>query len=126
MPLSPNAHLPDANGRIEADPARFCTGHALAAGERLTGWGAHQARNILIRWPKGRWEHSLRIAAGMPDDLVAAINAAVEAGWRVNLIDRKSDSQTCILLYPQALRFDLAPADMPDLIQAITKDADLT
>ncbi|MDX8350424.1 sucrase ferredoxin [Cognatiyoonia sp. IB215446] len=126
MPLPADAHLPDETGRIVTDPERFCTGHALAAGEPLAGWGAHQARNILIRWPKGRWEHSLRIAAGMPDELIAAINAAVEARWRINLIDRKSDQNTCVLLYPQALQFTVEPSDLPALIRAIIDEGDLT
>ncbi|MDX8354782.1 sucrase ferredoxin [Cognatiyoonia sp. IB215182] len=126
MPLPPDAHLPDDTGRIIADPARFCTGHTLAAGEPLAGTGAHQAHNILIQWPKGRWEHSLRIAAQMPDDLVAAIDAAVEAGWRVNLIDRKPDPGGCIIVFPQAFRCDLPLQDYPALIQAIAKGQDLS
>ena len=125
MPLPPDAYLTDDTGRIIADPTRFCTGHTLAAGEPLAGTGAHQARNILIRWPKGRWEHSLRIAAEMPDDLVAAIDSAVEAGWRVNLIDRKPDPGGCIIVFPQAIRCDLPLQAYPALIRAVAEDKDL-
>lgn len=125
MPLSPDAHLPDETGRIIADPERFCVGHTLAAGEPLAGWGAHPERNILIRWPKQRWQHSLRIADGMPDDLARAIETAVEGGWRINLIDRKEDGGDRILLFPMALRFDVPVAEYAALIRAIVAQDDL-
>lgn len=126
MPLPQDAHLPNPTGRITADPARFCTGHTLAAGEPLAGTGSHQDRNILIRWPKGKWEHSLRLAKCMPDDLAKAIEDAVEAGWRVNLIDRKADKDRCVFVFPDALRFDLAPGDFPSLIRTIISDGDVS
>lgn len=126
MPLPSDAHLPDETGRVIADPARFCTGSTLAAGEPLAGTGGHQARNILLRWPKGRWEHSLRIAAAMPDDLVAAIQEAVDAGWRVNLIDRKPDQGDCILVFPDAVRLDVTTEDYAAAIRAIVAGAGLS
>ncbi|ROU02797.1 sucrase ferredoxin [Histidinibacterium lentulum] len=102
--------------------ARFCTEHSLAAGEPLAGWGAHQARNVLIRWPKAKWRHSLRIAADMDEATEAAIGRVVEAGWRVNLIDRKGAGTDRIgaFVFPGALAFDLAPDDLPAFLGAVT------
>ncbi|EBA13660.1 sucrase ferredoxin [Roseobacter sp. CCS2] len=100
----------------------FCTDYARAEGEPLAGWGAHQSRNILIQWPKRHWKHSLRIAAGMSDDLVAAIDESVELGWRVNLIDRKPYLGETLRVYqfPDAVAFDISPDDLPRLIRDIT------
>ena len=49
--------------------ATFCTQYSLSEGEPLPGWGTHPARNILIRWPKGKRCRSLRLAQGMTPDL---------------------------------------------------------
>ena len=91
----------------------FCTAYSLAEGEPLAGWGAHQERNILIRWPKGKWGQSLRVAEGMTSEIEAAVERAFKAGWRVNLIDRKSHdgARITVFLMPDALAFDLE-ADM--------------
>ncbi|MFN3662514.1 sucrase ferredoxin [Yoonia sp.] len=100
---------------------RFCTEHSLAAGEPLAGWGAHPARNILIRWPKGKWRHSLRIAADMGDAVEVAIARAVDAGWRINLIDRKGepDERLRVFVFPDGLAFDLDPASLPAFLDAV-------
>ncbi len=104
---------------------RFCSEHSSAAGEPLAGWGAHQVRNILIRWPKSGWRHSLRIAGGMPDQLQAAIARVVGAGWRVNLIDRKPyDSDLIrVFLMPEALVFDLEPGELAPFLDAVANHA---
>ncbi|MCE0505903.1 sucrase ferredoxin [Roseivivax sp. GX 12232] len=108
---------------MHPEEARFCTEHSFASGEPLAGWGAHQARNILIRWPKARWRHSLRIADGMQGEIAAAIERVFEAGWRVNLIDRKSETgaQIRVYLMPEALAFDLAPEALVPFLAAVPR-----
>lgn len=116
-----------ADGDLPIDPTRFCTGHSLAAGEPLAGWAAHQERNILIRWPKAKWNYSLRIASGMEADLEVAIGAAADAGWRINLIDRKGDVGTdvTVLVFPDALRLQVTTRDLPRLLEAVTSGSSL-
>ncbi|MEL6601538.1 MAG: sucrase ferredoxin, partial [Pseudomonadota bacterium] len=101
-------------------PIRFCTEHALAAGEPLAGTGTHQARNVLIRWPKGKWRHSLRIADGMGGALEAAVARVVAAGCRVNLIDRKDGGGgPNVFVMPDAQGFDVTHADLPAFLDAV-------
>ncbi|MEM8787904.1 MAG: sucrase ferredoxin [Pseudomonadota bacterium] len=106
-----------------AAPVNFCTEHSLAAGEPLAGWGTHPARNVLVRWPKAKWRHSLRIAADMAPATQAAIEGLAGRDWRINLIDRKSEaSETlCAYLLPQALRFDLHPDALVAFLAAVPK-----
>lgn len=112
---------------LHPDDARFCTEHSLAAGEPLAGWGAHPARNVLIRWPKRRWRHSLRLAGGMGAALEAAIERAVAAGWRVNLIDRKGDADAGarVFVFPQAVSLDVPPDDLPEFLDALGQGGDM-
>lgn len=107
---------------IHPEDAKFCTEFSLAVGEPLAGSGVHPQRNILIRWPKGRWQHSLRLAAEMGDPLVAAIEGAVAAGWRINLIDRKSDPSDLIrvFVFPDNVTLDLSPADLPGFLDMLS------
>lgn len=113
---------------MNAAPRRFCTEESLAAGEPLAGTGIHPARNILIRWPKGRWQHSTRIASGMEGAVEQAIGRVVEAGWRVNLIDRKGepDESLRVYLYPEGVTAAVAPEALPALLDAIISGEDLT
>jgi len=109
---------------LRPEDTRFCSEHSLAVGEPLAGWGAHAARNVLIRWPKGRWRHSLRLAGGMDPALEAAIERVVAAGWRVNLIDRKGDedSEARVFVFPQAVALDVPPDDLPGFLDALARD----
>ncbi|MEM7489026.1 MAG: hypothetical protein AAF390_07860, partial [Pseudomonadota bacterium] len=84
---APDPIAPASLGAPDAD--RFCAAYAEAAGTTLAGIGAHPARMVLIRWPKGRWRHSPRIADGMGAAVEAGIEAVFAAGRRPILIDRK-------------------------------------
>ena len=108
-------------------PRQYCSTLSAGAGEPLPGTGAHQATNALIHWPKARWRHSLRVADGMPPDLVGAVEATVAAGRRVNLIDRKGEpvDRVRVMLTPEALSFDVAPDDVPRLLDAARTGASL-
>lgn len=110
------------------DPARYCSGHSLAAGEPLAGSGSHNARLVLLRWPRRRWRHSLRQADGMDPGLAAAVEAVAAAGFRVNLIDRRGARADVVRLYllPEALAFDLAPAAVAGALRAIAGGGDLS
>ena len=101
--------------------AKFCTEYSISEGEPLSGWGAHQIRNILIRWPKGKWHQSMRLAGGMTPGMEAAIGRVYDAGWRVNLIDRKSCSgeRITVFLMPDALAFDLEVGALEPFLDAV-------
>ncbi len=104
-----------------ADPNRFCAGYAQAAGTPLAGIGAHQERTLWLRWPKGRWRHSLRIADGMEGAVADGLEAVFAGGRRVNLIDRKDDVDDTVraLLFPENIGIDVVPKDLPDVLAAI-------
>lgn len=112
-------------------PRAFCTELSHAAGEPLVGTGVHPERNILIRWPKRHWRFAMREADGMSEALRAAIAAAAEAGWRINLIDRKAAEDAggeCVTVYlfPAARRFDVGAGEVAALVRAIAEGADLS
>lgn len=111
---------PRRRGDAAAVPTdvRFCTEHAAAAGDPLAGTGMHQARIALIQWPKAKWRHSLRLAEGMGPELADAVEGVFNAGWRVNLIDRKAREGDAlrVFIFPEALAFDLLPDDLPDFL----------
>ncbi|MEM7491704.1 MAG: sucrase ferredoxin, partial [Pseudomonadota bacterium] len=81
-----------------------------------------------IRWPKGRWRHSPRIADGMGAAVEAGIEAVFAAGRRPILIDRKDTPGDVVraILQPEALAFDLAPAALPAFLRAVETGADLS
>jgi hypothetical protein len=123
----------DATPRPQApatarDPGRYCSGYSLAAGEPLAGTGSHNARLVLLRWPRRRWRHSPRQAGGMDADLVAAVEAVAAAGFRVNLIDRRGAREDAVRLYllPEALAFDLAPGAVTGVLRAIAGGGDFS
>ncbi len=109
-----------------AEDARFCTEHSLAAGEPLAGWGRHPARNLLIQWPKGRWQHAMRIGKGMDAEVEAAIEELADAGWRINLIDRKGepDDKLRVFVFPGAGSFALDPEDLAAFLNAVLEGPD--
>lgn len=93
-------------------PRQFCTDLSLAAGETLIGTGGHHEKIIFIRWPKGKWRYSVRQADDMSEDLLSAIEAVAEAGWRVNLIDRKGEMGSTVILAPSMRKVSLNPEDL--------------
>lgn len=105
----------------------FCSVLSQEAGESLAGTGRHPARSVLVQWPKARWRHSLRIADGMSPEIVAALEASVAGGRRVNLIDRKGEwpGLSRVMLTPEHLAFDVAPDALPRLLSAVTAGAGL-
>lgn len=98
---------------------RFCSEHSRAMGEDMAGTGAFPERKILIRWPKGRWRYSRFAAEGMPPDLLDAIDRVQDAGWSVNLIDRKGETGHRVLLMPDRLAFAPQAGALPALLDAI-------
>ncbi|RVV96774.1 sucrase ferredoxin [Mesobaculum littorinae] len=107
---------------------RFCAEDSRAAGEPIAGTGMHPARNVLIQWPKGRWRHSMRIADGMEGEIERAITQLVEAGWRVNLIDRKEAraDRLQVFVFPENLCLALPPETLPACLDALRGGGDPT
>lgn len=102
---------------------RFCSTYSAAQNEPLAGMGTHPERILLIAWPKAKWRHAMSVAADMDNALAAAIARATEAGWRVNLIDRKEESlpQGTIVSFPDGARHDAPVQALPEWIMAITQ-----
>lgn len=102
-------------------PQPFCTDISHAAQEPMQGTGKHPDRMLLVVWPKRAWRYAMRIAEDMPPDVVAAIEAATEAGWRVNLIDRKADGAPIgtVFAFPMARRFAVPEGELAALISAL-------
>ncbi|MEM9798214.1 MAG: sucrase ferredoxin [Pseudomonadota bacterium] len=122
---APDPIRPATVSTAEAD--RFCTAFAQAAGTPLAGIGAHQERTLWLRWPKRLWRYSLRVAQGMEGAVETAIETVFADGRRVNLIDRKDGAEMVqALLYPEALKLDLAADALPAFLTALAEGTTLT
>ena len=87
----------------------FCTDLSREAGDPLPGSGAHAERNLLISWPRARWQRNLRHASDMPPELAAQLDALAASGRRVNLIHRRDQPAEVheVILMPERRRLQL-------------------
>ena len=106
-------------------PRSFCSQFSQQAREEAAGTGAHPARMILILWPKGRWMHPMSQARDMAPPLSEAIARVRAAGWRVNLIDRKTGPapQGQAMVFPEGLHYATTPETLPALLDALGAEA---
>ncbi|MEY8098486.1 sucrase ferredoxin [Falsihalocynthiibacter sp. S25ZX9] len=109
-------------------PDNFCATFGRQSGEALAGTGAHPERMVLIRWPKSRWSYAMREAADMGGPLRDAIQTVTNAGWRVNLVDRKNDAGPIgrVIVVPRRQSFDIPPDHLADFLLALAADNPLT
>lgn len=121
MPFQPKAPLMNT-----ALPSTFCSRFSQEAGEPLAGTGAHPDRMLLIAWPKAHWTYAMNAARDMPGDLLDAIDAAKRAGWRVNLVDRKTDPapRGTVFVFPTGERFQVPLPRLPVLVTALVAGGD--
>lgn len=81
---------------------------------------------LLIAWPKAHWTYAMNAARDMPGDLLDAIDAAKRAGWRVNLVDRKTDPapRGTVFVFPTGERFQVPLPRLPVLVTALVAGGD--
>jgi len=113
---------------MTAKPRHFCAEESLALGDPLVGTGSHAERNLLLSWPRARWQRSLRRASDMPEDVSTEIEAIAASGRRVNLIHRRSQDSHLhrAFLMPECLRYEVPRDDLPAFLQALQHGASLT
>ncbi|TFH85510.1 sucrase ferredoxin [Billgrantia azerbaijanica] len=106
---------------------RFCAEESLAIDDPLVGTGTHAERNLLISWPRARWQRSMRRAGDMPEDISTEIEAIAAGGRRVNLIHRREQPshRHCLILMPECLRYDVPRDELPAFLQALQAGAAL-
>ncbi|SEQ37803.1 hypothetical protein SAMN05428969_2826 [Devosia sp. YR412] len=66
---------------------QFCTDHAIACGEPLTGTAALAERHLFVRWPKGQWRRPRFESVGLSEELRSQMKAASGNGRYVGLVD---------------------------------------
>ena len=100
----------------------FCSDLSRAAGEPLPGTGAHPARMLLLRWPKGSWDARIFAARGMTPALEAALDG-VRADRRVQIVDRKGEAagRHRLFLYPEGITQEVATADLPAVVASVAE-----
>ncbi|MBD3894914.1 sucrase ferredoxin [Halomonas sp. ML-15] len=108
-------------------PHRFCAQESLAQGDPLAGSAAHAERNLLLSWPRPKWQRSLRQASDMSAEVSTRLEAVAEAGRRVNLIHRRDQPSEshCLYLMPENLRYEVSRDELPDLLAALQRDEPL-
>ncbi|USZ48855.1 sucrase ferredoxin [Halomonas sp. DN3] len=105
----------------------FCTDLSREAGDPLPGSGAHAERNLLISWPRARWQRNLRHASDMAPDLVAQLDALAASGRRVNLIHRRDQPAEVheVILMPERRRLQLDRSALLAFVEALAAGEDL-
>ncbi|WNL43177.1 sucrase ferredoxin [Halomonas sp. PAMB 3264] len=88
----------------------FCAELSQQQHDPLAGSAAHAEHNLLISWPRAKWQRNLRHASDMADSLKTQLDEIAATGRRVNLIHRRAQDATChqVFLMPERRRFDVA------------------
>ena len=102
---------------------RFCARDSLAIGDPLVGTAAHAERNLLISWPRPKWQRSLRRASDMPEAVTAQLEAIAEAGRRVNLIHRRGEEAENhrVFLMPERREYRVARDALATFLDAFSR-----
>lgn len=102
---------------------RFCRAESLALDDPLVGSGAHHPRNLLLSWPRAKWQRNLRKASDMPPALAEELDALVDAGRRVNLIHRRHQPERTHRLYlmPERRAFEVPRAELAAFVGALRR-----
>ena len=114
----------DHQAAAETRPARrFCAVDSLAMGDPLVGSAAHAERNLLISWPRPKWQRSLRRASDMPDDVATQLEAIAEAGRRVNLIHRRGEDAELhrLFLMPEQREYRVTRDELAAFLAAFSR-----
>lgn len=109
-------------------PHEFCADLSLQQNDPLAGSAAHAERNLLISWPRAKWERSLRHASDMRPALKQALDTIAGSGLRINLIQQPGmeKHQHQLFLMPERRRFSVARAELEDFLTALQTDGRLT
>lgn len=101
----------------------FCREESIVAGEHLAGTGAHRASMLLVRWPKGRWTRMIDTASDMTNEEQALAAALTAGGRRVQLVDRKGETEGRhqLWLFPENLTCSVARADLARTLAAVAR-----
>lgn len=107
---------------------RFCARESLAQGDPLAGSAAHAERNLLLSWPRAKWQRSLRQASNMSDAVSTRLDGIAESGRRINLIHRRDQpgERHCLYLMPENRRFEVTREELPAFLDALGHDEPLT
>ncbi|WP_168016044.1 sucrase ferredoxin [Halomonas salinarum] len=102
---------------------RFCAQDSQAIGDPLVGSAAHAERNLLISWPRPKWQRSLRRASDMPDTVATQLEAMAEAGRRVNLIHRRGEDaeRHRVFLMPERREYRVARDELEAFLSAFSR-----
>lgn len=97
----------------------FCTAHAIACGEPLTGTAALGARHLFVRWPKGKWRRPRFESAGLEETLRSAMAAASAPDRYVGLVDVSDGPELELLSFPDAT--SIVPRDQHHAAELVAR-----
>ncbi|MED5295153.1 MAG: sucrase ferredoxin [Pseudomonadota bacterium] len=106
----------------------FCTDLSRQLDDPLPGSGAHAERNLLISWPRAKWQRNLRHASDMPQRLKDSLDGLAASGRRVNLIHRRDqpDGLHEVMLMPERQRLRLDLDALLAFAEALASGSDLS
>ncbi|MEC9483065.1 MAG: sucrase ferredoxin [Halomonas sp.] len=105
----------------------FCTDLSYEQGDPLAGTAAHAERNLLLSWPRSKWQRNLRHASDMPATLVQKLDAIAAEGRRINLIHRhgQDPERHEVFLMPERRRFTVPREALEGFLGAWQSQASL-
>ena len=88
----------------------FCADLSREQHDPLAGSAAHAERNLLLSWPRAKWQRKLRHASDMSDSLKQTLDTLADDGLRINLIQQPGMEkyQHQLFLMPERRRFRVA------------------
>ena len=104
----------------------FCSLEARRIGEPVVGKGGVYEPHLLLTWPRRKWSAHVFRAKDMPEAVAERLRALREAGWRIQLIDRRGhDHSRRRILAPMSGHVYLsADAELPALLDALHQGED--
>ncbi|MFW5825594.1 MAG: sucrase ferredoxin, partial [Marinobacter sp.] len=105
---------------MTADAKRFCSVEHQRLKEPLVGKGGGLEPHLLLAWPRKKWVDHVFAAKDMPEAVFSRLEKLRDAGWRVQLIDRRSHdhSQRSVIAPMSGQAFRLTDEELPALLDA--------
>ncbi|KJD19184.1 sucrase ferredoxin [Vreelandella aquamarina] len=106
----------------------FCADLSREQQDPLAGSAAHAERNLLLSWPRAKWQRKLRHANDMSNSLKQTLDTLADDGLRINLIQQPGMEkyQHQLFLMPERRRFRVARWELEAFFSAFQSGSRLS
>ncbi len=105
---------------------RLCCEETRHRGEPLPGLGGPVQPHLLLTWPRRKWADHVFIARDMDPAIAERLERLREAGYRIQLIDRRDCDHAMhrLVAMPSGDVYEAPGAALPDLLDALHDGGD--